>query len=261
MQPILFTGLRALLALLPALSLCTLTGFKAEVVPLSILLFTASALIGPGVGDAAYTKAIQILGGGRAVVIAYTYIFVAQALSVLAGEVLRPSVLAGATLAFLGLAISAPRNSGRKEIPLRGFGYAAAASICWGAGTVLSTMSLHYADPISLLVIRLGVLVVVFIPAGLLSVYVRGNYSIHNNLRKLIECSGITGVVGWFGGMYFFLLSLATIGTASTVLATALTPILSIITTKSVARESHSYTLILGTGLISLGIGLAALLS
>lgn len=261
LQPVLFTGLRALLALLPALLLCALTGFRAEVEPLSILLFAASALIGPGVGDTAYTKAIQVLGGGRAVVVAYTYIFVAQALSVFAGEVLRSSVLVGASLAFLGLVISMPRNSVKKEVPLRGFGYAAVASVCWGAGTVLSTVSLRYADPVSLLVIRLGVLAAVFIPAGLLDVHFKGNYNIHDNLRKLVVSSGMTGVIGWFGGMYFFLSSLAAIGTASTVLVTALTPILSMITTKGVARESHSPALILGTALVSLGIGLAALLS
>lgn len=261
LQPILFTGLRALLALLPTLLLCSLTGFRVEVTPLSILLFTASALIGPGIGDAAYTRAIQVLGGGRAVVVAYTYIFVAQALSVLLGEVLRLGVLVGAVLAFLGLVISAPNNSGNKEASLKNFSYAATASLCWGIGTVLSTMSLHYADPTSLLVIRLGVLVAVFIPAGLLSIHVKKNYSIQNNLRKMIECSGITGVIGWFGGMYFFLLSLATVGTASTVLATALTPILSMITTRGVAREFHNHALILGAALTSLGIVVAAFLS
>lgn len=250
-----------MLALLPALLLCTLTNFHAEVTPFSTLLFITSALVGPGLGDAAYTKAIQILGGGRAVVVAYTYIFVAQSLSVLAGEVLRPGVIIGATLAFLGLVISVPSNSGKTKASLRGFSYAVMASLCWGIGTVLSTMSLHYTDPISLLVIRLGVLTTVFIPAGLLSIYARKNYNIKDNMRKLIECSGLTGVIGWFGGMYFFLLSLATIGTASTVLATALTPILSMITTKSVARESHSYRLVLGAVLTSFGIGVAAPLS
>ncbi|MFN3268056.1 MAG: EamA family transporter [Zestosphaera sp.] len=261
LQPILFTGLRALLALLPALLLSIFAGFNVEAAPLSILLFTTSALIGPGLGDAAYTKAIQIIGGGRAVIIAYTYIFVAQALSILAGEVLKLGVVVGAFLAFLGLMISVPRNSGSSEISIRGFGYAAAASLCWGMGTVLSTISLHYADPVSLLVIRLGVIAVVFMPAGLLSIRVRRDYDIHSNFRKLIECSGLTGIVGWFGGMYFFLLSLATIGTASTVLATALTPILSMITTRNVARETHSRALVLGAALTSLGIGIAALLS
>jgi DME family drug/metabolite transporter len=261
LQPILFTGLRALLALLPAVVFCLLAGFNAEVTSYSLALFVVSALIGPGVGDAAYTKAIQILGGGRAVVVAYTYIFVAQALSVIAGEALKPGTVVGAVLAFLGLFISTPRNSGGSRASLRGFGYAATASVCWGTGTVLSTMSLHYSDPVSLLVIRLGVLVSVFIPAGLLSVYVRRDYDIRNNIRGLVVCSGLTGFIGWFGGMYFFLMSLDIVGTASTVLATALTPILSMITTSSVAGESHNYRLVLGAGLTSLGIGTAALLS
>ena len=259
LQPVLFTGLRALLALLPALSLSIFTGLKAEVTPLSTLLFVTSALIGPGLGDTAYTKAIQVLGGGRAVVVAYTYIFVAQALSVLAGEVLRPGVVLGAVLAFLGIVVSAPKNSEYVSVSLRGFSYAAAASLCWGAGTVLSTASLRYADPVTLLVIRLGMLVVVFTPIGLLSVYVKKNYDIRSNAGKLVKCAGLTGVIGWFGGMYFFLLSLATIGTAATVLATALTPILSMITTRGVAGESHSIRLVLGAALISLGIVVATL--
>mgnify|MGYP001772547571 CR=1 FL=1 len=258
LQPILFTGLRASLALLPALLFSIHSGFNVEVTRLSVSLFITSAVIGPGVGDTAYAKAIQILGGGRAVVIAYTYIFVAQALSTLIGETLRTSVVFGAILAFLGLIVSAPRNSEGAKISLKGVSYAVAASLCWGAGTVLSTASLSYADPASLLTIRLGILVMIFVPAGLLSVHVERDYDIRSNLRELIICSGLTGVIGWFGGMYFFLLSLATIGTASTVLATALTPILSIITTRSVARESHNYRLVLSAGLISLGIIIAA---
>jgi len=90
---------------------------------------------------------------------------------------------------------------------------------------------------------------------------VRRDYDIRNNIRGLVVCSGLTGFIGWFGGMYFFLMSLDIVGTASTVLATALTPILSMITTSSVAGESHNYRLVLGAGLTSLGIGTAALLS
>ncbi|MEM4486557.1 MAG: DMT family transporter [Zestosphaera sp.] len=261
LHPVLLTGFRALLGLLPAALLSVFTGFSAEVTPLSISLFLTAALIGPGVGDAAYTKAIQMVGGGRAVIVAYTYIFVAQALSALAGEVVRPGVVAGAVLAFLGLLVSRPRNSGSAEAPLKGLGYAAAASLCWGVGTVLSTASLHYTDPTSLLVIRLLVLSATFIPAGLATVSLRRDYDLRTNFRGLIICSGLTGVIGWFGGMYFFLLSLATIGTASTVLATALTPILSMVTTRSIAGESHGLRLILGAGLTSLGIGTAALLA
>jgi len=144
LQPILFTGLRALLALLPAVVFCSLAGFNAEVTSYSLALFVVSALIGPGVGDAAYTKAIQILGGGRAVVVAYTYIFVAQALSVIAGEALKPGTVVGAVLAFLRLFISTPRNSGESRASLRGFGYAATASACWGNGNRVE----YYVSPL-----------------------------------------------------------------------------------------------------------------
>ncbi len=261
LHPVFFTGLRALMAFIPAMLLSCFTGFKAVFTPLSITLFITSALIGPGVGDTAYTRAIQLLGGGKAAVISYTYIFVAQALSALFGEALGLGTLIGAILAFLGLLISIPQHTGSSRNPLRGLGYGALASLSWGLGAVLSGFSLDFTDPTSLLTIRLFTLFVAFLPLGGLSIARGGNYNISRNARGLLICASLTGIVGWFGGMYFFLASLALIGTASTVLATALTPIISMMTTRNIAGESHGYKLILGAILTSLGIGIAALLS
>ncbi|MEM0297217.1 MAG: DMT family transporter [Zestosphaera sp.] len=260
-HPILLTGLRALMSLAPAIAVCFLTDFRADTALTSVLLFIASALIGPGVGDAAYTKAIQMVGGGRAVIVANIYIFVAQALSALAGEVLGLGVVLGAVLAFTGSAISVSHNMNRGSASLRGICYAALASLSWGLGTVLNRVALNYAEPMSLLTIRMLVLTAVFIPAGLLTISAKKDYSIHTNLGNLIKCSIITGLVGWFSGMYFFLLSLATIGTASTVIVTASVPIMSMGMNKIVAKEPLGLRLVLGASLTSLGIGVAALLS
>ncbi|MEM2021142.1 MAG: DMT family transporter [Zestosphaera sp.] len=261
LHPIFFTGLRALMAFIPAVLLSYLVGFKAVFTPLSISLFVFSALIGPGVGDAAYTRAIQLLGGGKAVVISYTYIFIAQALSALFEEVVGPGILVGALLAFLGLLVSMPQDTGSSRTSLRGLGYGALASLSWGFGAVLSSFSLHFTDPASLLAIRLFILFIVFLPLGMLSIARGGDYSISRNARGLLISAGVTGIIGWFGGTYFFLASLALVGTASTVLATALTPIISMMTTRNIARESHSHKLVLGAILTSLGIGIAAFLS
>jgi DME family drug/metabolite transporter len=57
-----------------------------------------SAILGPGIGYASYTRAIQILGGSLAVVVSYTYIFVSQLIAIMfLGEPLRFSVIAGAS--------------------------------------------------------------------------------------------------------------------------------------------------------------------
>jgi len=100
-RPLTFAGLRTLVAFM---LLTPFTNFKRlELDVFALMVLFASAVADLGLGVAAYTKAIGFLGGGLATVIAYTDIFVAQAIAFLIfNEELRPSLVVGAAVAFAG---------------------------------------------------------------------------------------------------------------------------------------------------------------
>ncbi|ADG91252.1 DMT family transporter [Thermosphaera aggregans] len=250
-KPVLFTGFRALAALSFLIPFTIwvnpgLTGFTAT----SIIVVMLSAVLGPGIGDASYTRAIQILGGSLAVVVSYTYIFVSQVIAIVfLGEPLRFSVIAGSLIAFAGIVIASVNGNGGR-ISLNGLAYAATASITWGIATSLIKVALLYADTLILTVMRLGFIAIFFIPAGLI---VEGGPG-EADTRPLIKASLITGVLGWSIGMLLFIYSINRIGVSATAVATALTPVLSQLTVKLLSREKPTLKTLAGALLISSGI-------
>ncbi|WP_448578139.1 DMT family transporter [Thermosphaera sp.] len=249
-KPVLFTGFRALVALVFLIPLTLLysqgfTGFTG----VAIAVILASAMLGPGVGDASYTRAIQLLGGSLAVVISYTYIFVSQFIAtVFLNEPLRLSVIAGSLIAFLGIVLASSNGNGRR-LALKGVAYAVVASVSWGVATSMIKVALQYADTLTLTVLRLGFIAVFFIPAGLI---VEGGPR-SGGSKPLIKASLITGVLGWSIGMLLFIYSINKIGVSATAVATALTPVLSQLTVKLLSREKPTLKTIGGALLISLG--------
>jgi hypothetical protein len=69
----------------------------------------------------------------------------------------------------------------------------------------------------------------------------------------------ITGVLSWGVGMVLFTYSIYSLGVSATVVATALAPVLSQLTTRLVAREPYSRRVVAGALLVSLGIVIHAL--
>ena len=167
-KPLIFTGLRALIGLLPLITIITfITGLSAEFNP-GILVAVISALLGPGLGDTLYTQAVRLLGGSLAVVISYTYIFIATGLSILLlGEKSGLTILLGSILAFTGIVVSTGFTSKNGVKNFKGIFYAACAAISWGLGTVLIRIALNYYDFIYLTAMRLLTVGVVFALTGL----------------------------------------------------------------------------------------------
>ncbi|MEM1623372.1 MAG: EamA family transporter, partial [Sulfolobales archaeon] len=77
------------------------------------------------------------------------------------------------------------------------------------------------------------------------------------HMRPLLIASSITGVLGWGIGMYLFVYSIFAIGVSATAIATALTPVLSQMSTKLIASEKPRLRQVLGALLISIGIFLS----
>jgi len=250
-KPVLFTGFRALTALasLIPFALINSHGFPGFT-EAGLAVILASALLGPGIGDASYTKAIQLLGGSLAVIISYTYIFVSQFIAaVFLNEPLRLPVVAGSLTAFLGIVLASSNGNGGR-FNVKGVAYSVVASISWGLATSMIKVALLYADTLTLTVMRLGFIAVFFIPAGLI---VEGGPG-KGDSKPLIKASLITGVLGWSIGMLLFIYSINKLGVSATAVATALTPVLSQLTVKLLSREKPTLRTVGGALLISSGI-------
>jgi len=255
-RPITFTALRALAAL--AL-LCPIAVGRLELrdsSPYAIAVIVLSAVVGPGIGDALYTKSIQVLGGSLAVVLGYTYIFIAQFLAVLLlGEELTLGVAVGTMLAFGGVVLAVGPKASRSGAGATGVAYAFGAAISWGVATVMIGLALQFAGTLTLTVVRLATILALFLPVGLLT----EGLPPRSSLKPLLVASAVTGIMGWGIGMYLFILSIGLIGVAVTSTATALTPVLSQLTTKLVAGERVRASTVLGAALTSIGIAVTAI--
>lgn len=256
-KPITFTGLRALVALLSVFLVLLRQNVGSEVLePDALLLIVLSALIGPGVGDVCFTKSIKILGGFTAVVLSYTYIFVAQAIAVtFLSEFMRASLVLGAVLAFAGVVLVAGNDSSHLRVEREGVAYAVMASISWGVSTALIKVALRFADEAVLTLLRLTTIFVVFLPLGLV---VEG-LPARRSFKQLLAVASVTAVLDWSLGMYLFIYSIGSIGVSATAVATALTPALTTVTTKFLAGEKPSVKHFLGVLMTSVGILITAL--
>ncbi len=255
-RPITFTGLRATVATITLGSLLLGRDTSLDLRLPSIVLVVSSALIGPGIGDIFYVRSIQILGGFLAVILAYTYIFVAQALAVLAlGESMEIVLMIGSLISFVGVVVAVSSGVSGFRLKASGIAYAVIASITWGISTSMVKVALGFADELTLTTFRLLTISMAFLPLGLLT----EGPPPKDSVKPLFFTAALTATLDWTVGMYLFVYSINSIGVSATAVATALTPVLSTITTKTLAREKPSIRSIAGVLLTSTGILITAL--
>ncbi len=218
--------------------LLPLADFKASTS--ALLVITASALLGPGLGDYAYFKAMYHSGVATAVTISYTYIFTAQLFSVAMGlESFRASAAVGAALAFLGVVVAL---GGRPRGP--GVFYGAIASAAWGLASALLGVATKETTPYTIAAVRSAILAPLFLvlPEG----------------RKIsapgLPYAVLSGVVGLALGSLAFIYAISKIKVAATVVSTSLTPILSQMLDRAINKSPISPKHILGASLVALGI-------
>jgi EamA-like transporter family. len=232
----------ALVALRNAVALVLLTPFADfKISTAALLVVIASALLGPGLGDYAYFKAMYHSGVATAVTIGYTYIFTAQLFSVAMGiERFRASAAVGAVLAFLGVVVALGGMPKRSA----GVAYSVVASIAWGLASALLGIAAKESTPYTIAAVRSLVLApLFFIMPGGREVSVRG-----------LPYAVFSGVVGLAFGSLAFIYAISQIKVAATVVATSLTPILSQILDKAINKSAISPKHILGAAMVSLGI-------
>lgn len=257
LNPITFIALRAVIAFsLIAITSYICGGAIIEWNQQVALILTTSAALGPGIGDACYTKSIQLIGGSLAVIISYTYIFVSQLLaSVLLNESLSTSSLVSSLIAFAGVVVALGINySGRGNL-VKGVVLSIVASITWSLALTFLKMALNYVDIPTAMLVRLAFVIALFLPLGLVS---EGLPKL-NTLKYLVFTATFTSISDLVVGMYLFMYSVKQLGLSASVIPTALTPVLTLVMTKTVAREGLTPNYVVGALLVSMAVLITAL--
>jgi len=260
-KPLTFTGIRASIALIPLLPLLFSRNTSLELDLLAWIVIALSAIIGPGIGDSLYALSIKTIGGSLAVTISYTYIFFTQIFSrILANEIVGLKTVAGAFIAFMGIAISVSGKEHSKVVGVKemsiGFLAGLGTAVAWGLGTVLVKISLRYIpDVVVLTAVRL---IIIALSLLLVGYGVEGWYS-KELVGDVMKAATITGVLGWTIGMYLYIYAISVMGASLAAIATALTPVISQITTKTISHEKISMRNIAGSIAVTLGVAITYL--
>ncbi|MEM0453949.1 MAG: DMT family transporter [Sulfolobales archaeon] len=251
-RPFTFTSFRAVFATLVLLPMFLLSNNQRGGLDLYVLfLVVVSGLLGPGLGDTYYAKAIQSMGASLAVILSYTYIFIAQLMSsMILGESLDISLVSGTLLAFMGIIIALSSHDFLNKLNIRGVLYSFIAALSWSSGAVVIKLTLNYVELLTLTIYRLVSCSLVFITLGL----ILERPLDREVIRRTVVVSAITGILGFGVGAYLFAFSINSLGVSATAMATALTPTLSQVTVKLFSKEKPTSKAIVGALLTSFGI-------
>ena len=251
-KPMTITVFRAFAALALLIPLAFVNGIHSNFNLYAISVAIASGIIGPGIGDTVYTRSIQLIGGSLAAIISYTYIFVAQILAFLIlRESIEISIVVGGILAFLGIVVALyDRDRGFSKTDLAGVLYTVITAITWGISATLIKLATVYLDPLTLAIIRLSSM------STALSIFmlIFEKPRIRREVKNIALISITTGILSWGVGLYLFHYSIALVGVSRTVIAIALTPILSQVIVKLVTKERIGVRNIIGAILVAIGI-------
>ncbi len=211
-----------------------------------LFVIAVSAIFGPLLGDLFYIYSIQRIGGGNAVSIGYTYIFVAQVLSaIFYHEQLSLRLVLGTALALAGIYLI---YSGEKQrLDKTGVAAAIAAALSWGIGATLSRLAVSYGAPFIVALYRNLTVLLILAPVS----YRETHYVFTKNGFIV---GFIAGGLGFGIGMTLFLYAVKTIGVAVTALATSISPVLGRIFSRIIAGEKPSSRAVYGTLVSALGI-------
>ncbi len=256
-KPFIFTALRAMFAMVILITTSILINVQVNNVSTpTLILLVISGLLGPGVGDAYYAKAIRSIGGSLAVLISYTYIVISQLISItFLGELLRPPLIVGSILVFTGLIVAMKTKELGNAVNTKGIAYSLVAAFSWSLGAIMIKLVLSHVDVFTVTIYRLASVSVVFILLGIILETPLDKTVV----KPLIPISALTGILGFGVGVYLFVYSIDALGVSVTTMATALTPALSQILIKLLGREDVEMRNFLGALLISCGIIMTAL--
>ncbi|RLG76088.1 MAG: EamA family transporter [Thermoprotei archaeon] len=247
LDALLFNALRVLASLPLLAGLAVYRRVNMPQNPVVWLYILIATVIGVGIGDLLYIIATKHIGGGRAVTISYTYIFVSQGLATLTlGEEVTNRLVLGSSIALIGIWLVA-KEGDKNGNTLKGCAAALGAALAWGIGSIVNKMALKYIDALELAFLRMLVLTLILSP-----VYIRHLRSLGDRLALIISI--VSGVLSFSIALPLFLFAIDVVGVAVTVLVTALTPVLGRVFAHIMAKEAVTVRGISGTLLTAVGI-------
>lgn len=250
-SPYYFTAIRAFLAFIFLATLVfTIGSLHFESLTTSILvLMVLSAVLGPGLGDITYTRAIQLIGGPLAITIGYAYIFFAQLFAVLFfNEKITFMTITGSIVAFAGIYIAVSKSNDSRPVTKKGIMYSLSSAILWGLGTSTISPVREYVDAYTTALIRVLSVTIFALIIGLIR---QDKFRIN---KGIFIAALFTGVVGWGLGMLLFIHSIFVMGVSVTTTITSLAPVLAQFINKIVTGEPLSSRVLAGAILVCLGI-------
>lgn len=207
-----------------------------------------ASVIGPGIGDIAYIGSIRSIGSGKAITIGYTYILISQVLALLLfKERVSTLLFLGSTLAIIGIWLTVAEGSKEgNKLQITGIASALVASLAWGVGTIANKYALMQVSALSLALLRMCVLSPIMM---MLSIR-----KLSKLPRRTVLIAIATGITSYGIGIPLFLYAINIVGVSTTVLTTALTPVIGRIASRLIAGEATSALGFLGTLVTIIGI-------
>ena len=202
---------------------------------LQMVGLVASALVGMGLGDTSYVRALSLIGVARSYPVSQAaFVLGTFGLAVvLLGERVGPNVAAGAGLLLGSVWLIARSQDGGAPavaaggaapvaVQLRnGVAIALFAGVCWAGTTTLLKLSLADADLLAANAVRIPVVALVLNTVGAS----RFGFDYRQLGRRTIAVVAVAGVVGLWLSSLLFLFAIDTAGAAKTAVLSSTSPL------------------------------------
>ncbi len=238
---------RCVLALPVMLLVALATGVRASVLdPRSALVAVVSGLLIGVVGDGFYLAALRDASVSLVYPVAYTYIVVASAVSVLAlGEKATVGLCLGVVLSLAGVYLASRggggSGGGRR---LRGVLEAVLASLSWGFGVCAARVASELIGPLLVDLVKLSLVALVLSPFPLRS---------PPRLRGVLAV-GVGGVFGVGVGDWLYYASMTVLGASRASVVTTMSLPLTLLLARLLLGEKAGWRELLAAGLIGVGV-------
>ena len=231
----------------------------AEVTGTEWFLLIGAVLIGPGIGETSYLRAIGMMGVSRTLAVAGSYPLATLTFEhLLLGEPLRAGFLIGACLVVSGIVCLSGRTKipgdmgeGRGGVRL-GVLLALVASTLWGVSTVMLKPAIQHLAVVHANSVRMPLVSLVLCAAFFGR---RTRPRIRDIEPKALWIVAVTGVLSMGLGSLMFLHCVDLIGPAKTATLTSIAPVFSLALGIFFGVEKITRRLLIGVVLCVVGVG------
>lgn len=211
-----------------------------------------TALVGMGVGDTSYIRALGLLGVARSFTFATSgYVLLTTALAALfLAEPVTLKTLAGAAVLLAGMYLvvqSTERHVEQARSPAirTGLLFCALAAVCWGLTAAVLKLALVDVDVLAANSLRIPAVALMLNTASL--GYHRFDATVYR--PQVVLRAGLAGILGLGLGSLLFLYGIQEAGAAKTAILSSTAPLFAAVLALGLLRERLTRPLVVGTAL------------